>query len=193
MIILNTVNKNVSLITAANVLSSLAVKVGWTDDSTTPAYFVTPVSVSSTEITIAPAPGTGVSRAVKSIEIVNNNLVQPAMLTINKKVSGTPALLYKTELFPGETLKFSSRRGWYKLDNSGIVLELTIEPDYDEFIDDASTAGVVYSVRGLPGSDSSEPVWAASKFTLATGRRIWAGGTNQMKHIADNRTALSYP
>ena len=192
MIILNTVNKNVSLVTAANVLGSLSVKVGWTDDSTTPAYFVTPVSVSATEITIAPAPGSGVSRAIKSIDIVNNNLVQPAMLTINKNVSGTPTLLYKTELFPGETLKFSSRRGWYKLDSSGVILELTTDPDFSRIIDDTSTTNVVSQCRALPGADPSEPVWAISLFDTSTGLGKWADGTNQFKNVANNRVSLTY-
>lgn len=192
MIILNTVNKNVSLITTGNVLGSLAIKAGWTDDTTTPGLSVTPVSVSSTEVTIVPTPGGGVTRAVKMLEFTNNSLTLPAMLTINKNVSGSPTLLYKTELFPGETLKFSSRRGWYKLDSSGVILELTTDPDFSRIIDDTSTTNVVYQCRALPGADPSEPVWAISLFDTSTGRGKWADGTNQFKNVANNRVSLTY-
>lgn len=191
MIILDTVNENVSVVT--NKLSQLAVKTGWTDDSTTPTQSVSVVAVSSTEETIIPAPGASVVRAVKMIDIQNTGLSQAAMITINKNISGSPTLLYKTELFPGESLKFSSRRGWYKLDSAGIILELFAEQDFEKIIDDYSNPAYVYTCFGLTGSSFAEPVWAANRFEIATGKKIWAGGTSQMKHIANNRAILTYP
>ena len=191
MIILDTVNKTLNVV--SNNINALRFSTGWTDDSTTPSTSVQVATVSGTEVTVVPAPGASVSRAVKKLEVANTSLSAAAMITINKVVSGTPTLLYKTELFPGETLKFSSRRGWYKLDNTGVVLELTLEPDYDLIIDETSTADVVYTLRGLPGSDPAEPVWSANKLDLVLGKKIWAGRTNQMRHIANNRVALSYP
>ncbi len=191
MIILNASNKNVSLI--SNRLNDISVKSGWTDNETDVHFTSATTEVSATEKTIVPAPaGAGVTRAVKTLEFRNNSLVAGAMLTINKNVAGVPTLIYKTELFPGHVLKFSSRRGWYKIDNDGVILELTDEPDYMTLIDETSTPDVVYSLRALPGSDLSEPVWASAKISLTTNIKTWAGGTNQMRHIANNRVALTY-
>lgn len=191
MIILDAITKTLNIVSPDVQL--LRISAGWTDDSTTPVSSVSQSTVSGTEVIVVPAPGAAVSRAVKKLEISNSSLAKATMVTINKVVSGTSTLLYKTELFPGETLKFSSRRGWFKIDNSGVILELTTEVDYDVIIDETSTAGYVYSLRALPGSDPAEPVWSANRFDLTNGRKVWSGRTSQMRHIANNRAALSYP
>lgn len=191
MIILDAITKTLNIVSPDVQL--LKISAGWTDDATTPTVSVQRTWVSGTEVTVVPAPGAAVSRAVKRLEISNSSLSKATMVTINKVVSGTPTQLYKTELFPGETLKFSSRRGWFKLDNTGVILELTLEPDYEIIIDETSTPGYVYTLKGLPGSDPAEPVWSANRFDITLGKKVWSGRTNQMKHIANNRAALTYP
>lgn len=61
-------------------------------------------------------------------------------------------------------------------------------------VDDYTTAGYVYycETKKLDAA-LTDPVWAVSRLTVATGREVWANGNDNYTNIAANRASLSYP
>ncbi len=77
--------------------------------------------------------------------------------------------------------------------NAGVnAIGTTTDTALSEINDSTTTAGQVYVCQAVPGAATSAAVWRIKRTTTATGRVMWAGGTGDFSHIADNRASLSY-
>jgi hypothetical protein len=74
--------------------------------------------ITATTTVIVSGPGTGVSRAVKSITIYNKNTSANA-ITLKKDVGGTEYTLFTCVLDPNESLIWSDGQDWSIFDSSG--------------------------------------------------------------------------
>lgn len=80
---------------------------------------------STTPVTAIAAPGSGISRVVRSIFVYNSDTAS-ATVYINKVVSGTPYTLFKTTIAAGSTAEFGNQDEFTTLDTTSKSIQIVL-------------------------------------------------------------------
>jgi hypothetical protein len=75
------------------------------------------------------------------------------------------------------------------------LFNFSVGDDYVKRFDYDGNGNVIYAGMAAPGTATSDAGWAIQRYTY-TGSNVtllqWAGGTNRLGAIWDNRAALAY-
>jgi len=164
MIILAPTTDSLEIVTSAAV--SLDYQISYAEHTSTGVTAnQTAGNISTaTTTTVISTSGSGVTRQVRGINIVNTTNFSVVTVTIQIDASGTNTVIYKCMLNAGESINFTDGRGWHTLSDHGRSRENVIYPypeGYEVPILKAGNATEAAGVYYSPYASTGFPdVWA---------------------------------
>lgn len=135
MIVLSATNHEISVsfdqpTNGLSTMSTIVSGVTTTSTADTPFSEQTTIQISSGDTRFLTAvPASGEQKVIKQISIFNHSTSIFPNLIVAKNIVVTKYQLFKTQLYPGESVHYDSGYGWYKQDPDGKRLFKYEDPD----------------------------------------------------------------